>query len=456
MKRYFNKSRRSFITSMAAVISAAIFNSCSKQEKKMKGKKSNPPKPSATVFRAVNGNPVQNMGKILSMMGGIENIVGHDDIVVIKPNLQWWNQGAPNIAAVHCFVTQIFNRPGGFSGEVVIAENSHMGKAPWEHAGWNRRFERNSGLEGVFNYNELAKLLRKDYGDAFSACYLINVKTGAKRVYSPSEGPGYVYCDGTGGVPLLKIDNGLDGDQKRETIMTYPVMKTDRETTIDFKNGIWEKDAYSERPLRFFNFAALNHHSFYCGVTSAVKNYLGIVDLSGGPNTFDDGKIIDNYYNFHTFPFDYWDKGPVPGVMGSAIGYFMKTVRKADMNFITAQWSGLASRVEPPVSKTKIIMASKDPVALDYHASKYVLHPNSNAKVHDPDNTSLPLYNYLAKCAEQTGYIIDEKVTAVKSFDFLKDALQDINNLEVKGDKIWGNHLKSIAEHVLLHFITSR
>jgi len=55
---------------------------------------------SQTIYRAVNGMPVQNIDKIIEMMGGIQNIIGTDDIVVIKPNVQWWNQGAPNLAAL--------------------------------------------------------------------------------------------------------------------------------------------------------------------------------------------------------------------------------------------------------------------------------------------------------------------------------------------------------------------
>ena len=34
------------------------------------------------------------------MKGGIEKIIGAGDIVVIKPNVQWWNQVAPNLSAI--------------------------------------------------------------------------------------------------------------------------------------------------------------------------------------------------------------------------------------------------------------------------------------------------------------------------------------------------------------------
>ncbi|MEF9427325.1 MAG: hypothetical protein L0956_09215, partial [Candidatus Mariimomonas ferrooxydans] len=131
---------------------------------------------------------------------------------------------------------------------------------------------------------------------------------------------------------LITCDNGLHGERYRATIMTYPVFSTDRGTIIDFKNGIWERGVYTGQPLSFINFAALNHHSTFSGATSAVKNYLGVTDLSGGPDPHNGGLLTGNYYNFHSFPFDKWAPGPEPGMLGAEISTFMKTIRKADLN----------------------------------------------------------------------------------------------------------------------------
>lgn len=51
--------------------------------------------PTCTLYRAVNGKPATNLAKVIEMMGGIEKLIGADDVVVIKPNVQWWNQGRP-------------------------------------------------------------------------------------------------------------------------------------------------------------------------------------------------------------------------------------------------------------------------------------------------------------------------------------------------------------------------
>jgi hypothetical protein len=98
--------------------------------------------------------------------------------------------------------------------------------------------------------------LKAKYGERFSTVHWIDVKAGGRRVFGPQDGSGYVYCDGTGGVPLLKFENGCEGKDHRAVIMTYPIFETDRGTVVDFKNGDWEKGAYTGRPMKFVNFAA--------------------------------------------------------------------------------------------------------------------------------------------------------------------------------------------------------
>lgn len=408
--------------------------------------------PSCTLYRAINGSPPMNLAKVIEMMGGIEKVIGPDDVVVIKPNVQWWNQGAPNLTALKALVDLIMNRPEGFKGEVVLAENCHRGASPWQRGGWAHGFERNSGLPKINNMNDLAGLLKKNYGTRFSTCHWIDVSFGARRVFGPSGGSGYVYCDGSGRVPLISCHNGARGDDHRSTIMTYPIFKTDKGTVIDFKNGIWERGSYTGQPLRFINFAVLNHHSTYCGATSAIKNYLGVIDLSGGPDPNNGGCLTKNYYNFHSFPFNKWSPGPVPGMLGAEIGVFLKTIRKANLNITTAEWIGLSSKTDPPVARTQAVLACSDPVALDYHATKYILFPNSKLTIHNPDHHNSPLHQYLVKCAETGGGTYDEKYVHVMSYDFKTKGIQKDGELVVIGDKKWGNNVKALMKYLVLRY----
>lgn len=400
----------------------------------------------SVIYRSLNGAPSENMTKVLELMGGIDELIGENDVVVIKPNVQWWNQGATNLSALKTLVDLIMNRPSGFNGEVIIAENCHRGNEPWivEESGWIRIYERNSDIKGINNFNDLTHILKEKYGERYSTIHWIDVANGEKRVFGPEDGTGYVYCDGTGGVPLLSMNNGMSGDDFREVIMTYPIFRTDKGTLIDLKNGIWKEGAYTEQQLRFINFATINHHGHYVGATGSVKNYFGVVDISGGGW----GKLADKYNNFHSFAYNEWDFGPVPGLMGAEVAMFMNSIRKADLNIIAAEWIGLASRTEPPVAHTKTVMVSTDPVALDYHATKYLLYPNSGIPLHNPDYEESPLRHYLIKCSENGGGVFDDTQVSVKSYDLKTNSFQTDDNLVVIGEIIWGSHLKTLNKYL--------
>ncbi len=411
--------------------------------------------PLCTLYRSVNGSSEDNLRKVIELAGGIEGIVGLDDVVIIKPNVQWWNQGASNLSALMAFVETIIEQPGGFRGEVIIAENCHRGQYPStsSSSGWFPMFERNADITGVNNMNDLSTLLKKKYRDRFSLCHWLDISCGGKRVFKPADGPGYVYCDGTGGIPLITCDNGRSGPDHRVTIMTYPIFTTDKGTVVDFKHGVWGKGSYTNQPLRLINFSALNHHSSYCGMTSAVKNYMGITDLSGGPDPHNDGRLTGKYYNFHSFPFNKWAPGPESGMLGKAIGTFMKTIRKADLNITTAEWVGLSSRTDPPIAHTRTVLASQDPVALDYHAAKYILHPNSGIKIHNPDHAHGPLNEYLARCAGEYGGHFNEENVQVRSYDLAQNRFQCNDELVQMGDTVWGSSAKQIMKYFYLRFI---
>ncbi len=451
-------TRREFFKKLIIALSTATFIKDSEAGNFVKspfGEKIN--ENCSAIYRSINSSPKSNIIKIMELMGGIDQIIEPDAIVLIKPNGQWWNQGAPNLLALKTFVELILERKGGFFGEVILAENCHRGPAPWNslQSGWSGQFQLNSDIPGINNMNDLSSHLKKMFEERFSTCHWVDVRAGGRRVFGPRDGTGYVYCDGTGGVPLISCDNGSIGNKFRETIMTYPIFSTDKGTIIDFKNGVWEKGVYTGQPLFFVNFSALNHHSIYCGMTGSLKNYMGITDLSGGPDPHNGGKLTGKYYNFHSFPFDEWDHGPAPGMLGAEIGVFMRTIRKADLNITTAEWVGLSSRVNPPVAHTRAVLAGSDPVALDYHAAKYILYPNSRLKIHNPDDKNSPLHQYLIRCSRSLGGYNKDSIGEIKSFDFKTKEMQKEYELTVIGDKIWGNNIKNIAKYLVLRYLTN-
>jgi len=369
------------------------------------------------IYEAKNGTPEQNVKKVIEMMGGIETIIGKEDIVILKPNAQWWNQGTTNTDAMRGFIDLVLAIPN-FKGELIIADNHQF--YSWKH-GANIRGWSTQKRNGRFNLNELIDYFQKrGYRNVTKYSWISSeicsadihpenqvqycfAKTRRKLfekhgrvVESPANGDGYVWTD---------IEYRYDG---KKTKMTYPIFTSEySKTTIDFKNGAWRGGKYTGQPVKFINFAGLNHHSKYAGVTSSVKNYLGCVDMSCGYI----GTKPAGYVNFHFIG--------VPG-LGGAVGTFINTIRKADLNIITAELVGYSSRTDlDRAARTKTMIASTDPVALDYYGAKQILYPLGGpvASLNDPDNKKGPFRQYLNLCAEQgIGTLEENKMKAI-TFD---------------------------------------
>jgi hypothetical protein len=89
-------------------------------------------------------------------------------------------------------------------------------------------------------------------------------------------------------------------------------------------------------------------------------------------------------------------------------------------------------------------------VALDFHAAKYILHPNSKISVHDPEHPRSSLRHYPDCCAEASGAVFDERFVSVTSYDFAKGRLQGDDELAVVGAKDWGTDAKGILKYLYL------
>lgn len=389
---------------------------------------------STQIYEAKNGTPEQNMAKVLEMLGGIDTIIGKDDIVIIKPNGQQIRHNMTNTNTIKEFINQV-SEIKGFNGEIIIAENHHYD--PPNSAGWTTTFR-----NGDYNLNELVEYFQEKglknvtkyhWQDAGR---IINsnpdqIRT-SKIVAGPGEGDGYVWTD-------MEYEY-----QGRKTKMTYPIFTSSFSgITIDFKNGAWKNGNYTGQPVKFINISSLRNHS-NAGVTATIKNYLGVVDLSCGFR----GQEPSGYYNFHYIAVD-WPAigilengmksfitsnfakkqkhiakvanyiGPQNGALGGAVGYFMKTIRQADLNIIAAEYSGHEGRHKTP-AHTKCVLASADPVALDYYAGKYVLYPlgGSRAKKNNPENREGTFRKYLSFCEAQGVGTMKKNKIKIQKFNF--------------------------------------
>lgn len=384
--------------------------------------------PVSHIFISRNGTPQQNIARVIEMMGGIQKFIGIYDIVVLKPNVQWWNQGRTNLAAMKGFIDLVLNIPS-FKGEVIIAENHHFIDDSLPEGekdnirGWTHFSKINGEIDGVnHNLNTLIELYHKqgymnvtkyhwrDGGPKLDVWG--NGKNGG-IVKFPAEGDGYIWSD------MDYIFAGFMGLKKWKVKMTYPIFTSPYSgITIDFKNGAFKRDGKGggsyipDKPVKFINFAVLNTHGDDTGITSSVKNYMGITDLSCGYW----GLKPEGYVNVHACGSKYY-----PHAKAAAIGYFMKTIRKSDLNIVTAEWVGWGHRTDvSKATRMRTILASTDPIALDYYGAKYLIYPLSrNKDHHDPDNPRSSVRRFLdltlVACGEGT---LDEKRMRVYEFNF--------------------------------------
>ena len=91
----------------------------------------------------------------------------------------------------------------------------------------------------------------------------------------------------------------------------------------------------------------------------------------------------------------------------------------ADLNIIAAEYAGHEGRRKTPVH-TKTVLASTDPVALDYYAGKYVLYPlgGKRAGFNNPDNPWGTFRKYLDLCHAEGIGTLNEAEMVIHKFDF--------------------------------------
>jgi len=147
-------------------------------------------------------------------------------------------------------------------------------------------------------------------------------------------------------------------------VITYPKFKTKFGTNVSFKLGIWDpaNETYNSTRLKVINVPVLKCHGGY-GVTASVKHYMGVVsdELSREMG----GRAHDS-------------------VGFGGMGTEMAQTRFPDLNIIDAIWINANPRHGPSTlygaaTKTAVIVASTDPIALDYWAAKNILMPAAGA-----------------------------------------------------------------------------
>jgi len=319
-----------------------------------------------------------------------DGVIGKDDVVILKINCQWHQRGGTNVDLVESVINAIINHPDKFEGEIIVADNGQDqfgsngdgGSLDWDKA--NGQDKTRSMLDMVEDF--------KSNGYKVSG-YLWDTITYTKvdEFDSGDMEEGYVVYD--------------HPNEDTKITVSYPKFISENGTYISFKNGIWDENnqSYDSDKLKIINMPVLKTHPTY-GITGAVKNYMGV------PSE----KITKNSHATIGI-----------GSMGTLMGETrMPALTIMDAIYINANSDRSirqgASSDYDKATFTKNILASTDPIALDYYAAGEVLYPvmqNSDGEIkqiYDRDSIEPGSFGYwlrLSMCQLQKyGYdvVMDE------------------------------------------------
>jgi hypothetical protein len=293
---------------------------------------------------------------------GSAGLIARDDVVIVKVNSQWDERGGTNTDLLRALIRAITQHPDGFAGEIIVADNG-QGQYGSTGRGGSLDYTRN-------NAEDISQSIRKVV-DSFAShkvsAYLWDRIT-TKRVKEYAEGSnedGYI----------------IDGTKNPRTslLVSYPKFKTRFGTLVSFKLGVWhpETRSYDSDRLKVINVPVLKSHMIY-GVTACVKHYMGVTSdkLTGRLGASSHGAVG-------------------AGGMGTELA----ETRFPILNIVDAIWvnanpGGGPGAPYESATRTNVIAASTDPVALDYWAAKNILIPTARHLGHsavssiDPDNTT--------------------------------------------------------------------
>ena len=276
----------------------------------------------------------------VSWLSGPDGIIGSNDVVVIKINYQWTGCGGTNTDLLRGLIRALVDHPDGFTGEIVVGENTQFVSAD--------NFDRRG------NNAHDRSLSPRDVVEGFRAQgYQVSLSDWSQFRFAEAEES--VSCDQGRGYVVLR---GADGN------VSYPRFQTGYGTCVDLKDGVWDTAAatFDRSRLKLINLPVLKPHGVVYGVTACVKNYMGVV--TNELNT-----------NSHS------------GVRGGLMGAVMAETGPPDLNILDCIWIEGNPHFGPEVgcgTRLNQLVASTDPVAADIWATTNILIPTFLANGYSP------------------------------------------------------------------------
>jgi len=293
---------------------------------------------------------------------GPAGLIASDDVVVIKVNAQWKYRGATNSDVVKGIIKNILLHPDGFTGEVIVFENGQgYGSLDCDAMG------RGSGGSPSYPDREVHANAENEL-QSFS--YVVDTMFADPRVTK-------VLMDPYRSTFISGSDHSSTGFRMHGVTVSYPCFWSTGGRRVEWKEGIWNGSTHLQK-LKIINVPVLKHHAG-TGTTAALKHMFGVLSM-------EDGNFGDRHY----------------GWAGHHAG-IMFTLRPPVLNILDCIWvtqTGWAGYPESYTTRKNMLMASTDPVALDYWSAKYILYPIDSNSYHNPDAAG-DLRNFLTAARDQ-------------------------------------------------------
>jgi hypothetical protein len=381
------------------------------------------------VYVSQNLHPSAAVDAVLTKLGGVQAKVGVDDVVLIKVSAQWWNQGMTNVAAVKRVIEHILERSGGFSGEVIVFENTHfrLPDGSGLSRAWVRPSERNVDVPG---WNKLGDLVPHFNQRSAPVSFIGLIDGGPSALanddwHDAAHEYGVYGGDGRGPIAAGDTRDGYHWDFGNVFELARSPFDTARCLTswprftsphsglvIDLRDGVFTRTPTGLEPtgrkLTWINMTTANEHGA-TGLTGATKSTMGVVDMSAGE--VGTHPLCAGYRSVHYFgrgaPTASWR-------MAGPLAHFANTVRAPDLIITVAHWVAFTPaapiagdiRMEAEsAAPMQTTVAGEDPVAIDAWLCRNVMRalPTVNLGMLDVDREEATVARFLRYFAEVRG-----------------------------------------------------
>lgn len=344
-----------------------------------------------------NGLPWHRSASV-STTSGPGGLIARDSFVLLKINAQWPERGGTNTDVLRGVIRRIVEHPDGFEGEVLVADNG-QGSGSLDPARANASDTAQSATDVVGDFAREGWRVSALLWDGQRQASVDDFSSGDMR-------SGYVLS--------------ASRDAETGVIVSYPKFRTAFGTQVSYKHGVWAQGSGAFDPGRLvvINLPVLKTHSIY-GVTACVKNHMGVVTRDLGTDSHN-------------------------AIGRGGLGSFLAEVRLPDLNILDGTWilarpgSGPSAPYDQ-ATRRDLLVASRDPVALDAWAVKSILVPAIVANGfeaypnQDPENPAGAFRRYLDRSMNEL-LAAGIPVTNVPSAVDLRVWPDDAPPLFVRGD----------------------